>query len=426
MNKKNDVLLSTDSEKAIILGIRIPGTPRWETEEHLFELKELVRTAGATVIESVFQERQRPDSANFVGKGKLEEILLQIEDQDIKLVVFDDELSPAQVRNLEKFFNIKVLDRTGLILDIFAKHAQSSEAKTQVELAQLNYLLPRLTRQWQHLSRQVGGIGTKGPGETQLETDRRLVRTRIARLKTKLKQIDKQSQSRRQHRDSLFRVALVGYTNSGKSTIMNQLTTAETLIEDKLFATLDTKVKRCDLSETATVLLSDTVGFIRKLPTQLIASFRSTLSEAREADVLLHIIDASNPHYEEHIQVVKTLLTDLDIDASKMVSIFNKTDLVTSDARIQDIRQKYPDCVFISALRHIGVPGLKQVLLKRFEHLYKTLDVKLNFNMSFKEHQLRSIATFLEKSHDDEFIYFRIKFHVDQEYKVQQILGALT
>ncbi len=426
MIEKNDRLLETDNEKAIIVGIHVPGSPRWQTEEHLRELKELARTAGARVIDSVIQERQRPDSAYFVGRGKIEEILTQAEDNDVKLIIFDDELSPAQVRNLERFFKIKVIDRTGLILDIFANHAQSSEAKTQVELGQLNYLLPRLTRQWQHLSRQVGGIGTKGPGETQLETDRRLVRTRISKLRAKLKQIDKQNLTRRQHRDTLFRVALVGYTNAGKSTVMNQLTEARTLTEDKLFATLDTKVKRCRLSDAATILLSDTVGFIRKLPTQLVASFRSTIAEAGEADVLLHIVDLSNPHYEEHIRVVKALLADLKIDTIKMIYVFNKMDLVNNDARIREARQKYPDCVFVSALRHIGIPGLKLALLEQFDQFYKTLDVKLDFAMGFKEHQLRAFATLIDKFHDDKYLYFKIKFHVDQEYKVKQILGTAS
>ncbi len=426
MIEKNNRLLSTDTEKAIIVATYAAGTPRWQTDEHLQELKELARTAGATVTEIITQERNRPDPAYFVGKGKIETIQETVESKDIRLIIFDDELSPAQVRNLEKTFSIKVIDRTGLILDIFANHAQSSEAKTQVELAQLNYLLPRLTRQWQHLSRQVGGIGTKGPGETQLETDRRLVRTRISKLKAKLKSIDKQNKTRRLHRDGLYRVALVGYTNAGKSTIMNQLTNAEVLTEDKLFATLDTKVKRCELSSSATVLLSDTVGFIRKLPTQLVASFRSTLAEAGEADALLHIIDASNPHFEDHIQVVKSLLNELDIDGSKMIFVFNKTDLITQDAWVNEIRQKYPDGVFVSALRHIGISGLKLMLLNRFEHFYKTMDIKLKYALGFKEHQLRPYATFLEKTHDEEFIYFKIKFHVDKEYKIRQILGTVS
>ena len=260
--KKNYV--NTLTEYAIIIGIRKPGAERIEVDEHLNELKELARTAGAEIKAQVVQERIAPNTAYFLGKGKLEQVLDLIDEHSANMVIFDDELTPAQVKNISKILgDVKVIDRTALILDIFADHAQSAEAKTQVELAQLNYLLPRLTRAWGHLSRQVGGIGTKGPGETQLETDRRLVRTRISKLRARLKIIENQNKTRRQKRDSMFRVALVGYTNAGKSTLMNALSGADVLIEDKLFATLDTTVRRAEISPSLSVLLSDTVGFIR-------------------------------------------------------------------------------------------------------------------------------------------------------------------
>ena len=321
--KKN--YIDTKQEIAILVGLKHPSVDRYEIEEHLNELRELAITAGAVVKKYVVQERVSPDPAYFIGKGKIEEIQEFIDEEDVNLVIFDDELNPAQIKNLSSVLKeIKIIDRTGLILDIFADHAKSSEAKTQVELAQLNYLLPRLTRAWQHLSRQVGGIGTKGPGETQLETDRRLVRTRISKLKNRLKEIEKQNETRRQKREALFSVALVGYTNAGKSTLMNALTDADVKTENKLFATLDTTIRRMNITESFSILLSDTVGFIRKLPHQLVASFRSTITESANADLLLHVVDLSHPRYEEQIDIVDTLLNEIGVDVSSKVLVFNK------------------------------------------------------------------------------------------------------
>ncbi|KAA3609860.1 MAG: GTPase HflX [Calditrichaeota bacterium] len=419
--KKN--YIDTKTEFAIIIGIRRAGMERIEVDEHLNELKELARTAGAVVKAQVIQERIAPNAAYFIGKGKLEEVVDLIEEHAATIVIFDDELTPAQVKNISKLLgDVKVIDRTALILDIFADHAQSAEAKTQVELAQLNYLLPRLTRAWEHLSRQVGGIGTKGPGETQLETDRRLVRTRISKLRARLKVIEKQNTTRRQKRDTMFRVALVGYTNAGKSTLMNALSGADVLIEDKLFATLDTTVRRAEIDPSLSVLLSDTVGFIRKLPHQLVASFRSTLAESSEADLLLHIVDVSHPQFEEHIDVVNTLLAEMDSNTDNRLLILNKIDLVKNPETLQQIKVNYEEAVLISAGRHLGLNNLRNVILQKFESDFCIKDLKLNFNNGGGEHLFHSFATVLSKHYDDEFVYLKIKYHQENEYKVLQVL----
>ncbi|MCB0281716.1 MAG: GTPase HflX [Calditrichae bacterium] len=419
--KKN--YIDSKNEQAVIVAIRRPEVSRIEVDDHLNELKELARTAGADVKAQVVQERPAPDSAYFIGKGKLEQVQELIEEHNANLVIFDDELSPAQVKNISRVLeDIKVIDRTALILDIFADHAKSSEAKTQVELAQLNYLLPRLTRQWQHLSRQVGGIGTKGPGETQLETDRRLVRTRISKLKIRLAEIDKQNSTRRQHRDSMYRVALIGYTNAGKSTLMNALSDADIGVEDKLFATLDTTIRRVPINDVLTVLISDTVGFIRKLPHQLVASFRSTLSESSEADLLLHVVDISHPHYDEHIDVVNGLLSEIDAHQNKRILVFNKVDMISDQATIQHIKSRYENSVFISASRHIGLKNLKKTIIQSFDDQYVVGELHLSFSKGFNEHLVHNFATILEKKYDDDMVYLKVKYHKENEYRITLLL----
>src|SRR6056297_3889894 len=287
----------------------------------------LSETAGAKTVDKELQNRPHPDPTTYIGKGKLHQLKQQVAEKNADILIFDDELSATQIRNIEKSTKVKVLDRSGLILDIFASRAKTAAAKTQVELAQLQYLLPRLTRFWTHLSRQKGGIGTKGPGETQIETDRRLIGKRIATLKEKLDKLDTQRTTQRKGREETVRVALVGYTNAGESTLMNELTDTDVLAEDKLFATLDSTVRRLEL-ENHEVLLSDTVGFIRKLPHNLIESFKSTLDEVREADVLLHVIDASGKMVEDYIEVVNDTLEEMGIHQSKKMLVFNKIDLV--------------------------------------------------------------------------------------------------
>ena len=414
MIESPDAYFKNKPERCILAAVILPSLSKWQVQEHLEELKELALTSGAEVISSFTQERPRPDSAYFMGKGKIEEIADFIAEQDISLVVFDDELTPAQTRNLERLFEIKVIDRAALILDIFARHARTREARVQVELAQLTYLLPRLTRQWQHLSRQVGGIGTKGPGETQLETDRRLVRTRIAKLKSKLKQIAGQKKTQRRQRKNHFRAAIIGYTNAGKSTLLKSLTDADVLIEDQLFATLDTTVKRLQMSPGSQILLCDTVGFIRKLPHHLVASFRTTLSETLEADLLIHLVDVSHPHFEEHLRIVNQLLEELDASDKKKLLVFNKVDLLQTPDMLDPLQTAYPHAVFISARRHIGLTQLRSSLLRFVEAQFETRDLVLDLNRGASEHLIYPYAEITKKRYDKNLLYVTVKF--DKEY----------
>jgi GTP-binding protein HflX len=355
------------TETAIIVGIINSAKHRVQANEYLDELCLLAETAGTEIRGRILQERERLHPATLIGKGKAEEIAQIVDTDKIDAVIFDDDLSPVQVRNLEKYINCKILDRSTLILDIFASRAKSKESMTQVELAQLQYLLPRLTRQWTHLSKQYGGVGTKGPGEQQIETDRRAIRTRISYLKKRLGEIEKEREIQRKGRTEHVRVALVGYTNVGKSTLMRLLSGSDAFVEDRLFATLDTTVRTAKLSQEETVLLSDTVGFIRKLPPHLIASFRSTLAEASEADILLHVIDVSHSRYEEQISVVKDTLKVLDADSKPTIHVFNKIDLLTDREIFNDIQKQYERSVFISAERGINISMLKEALLDIIE-----------------------------------------------------------
>ncbi|WP_339890250.1 GTPase HflX [uncultured Flavobacterium sp.] len=312
-------------EKTVIVGIVTQNQDEEKLKEYLDELEFLTFTAGGEVIKRFSQKMDKPNPKTFVGTGKLEEIATYIKEHDISTVIFDDELTPSQQKNITKIFDIKVLDRTNLILDIFAQRAQTSYARTQVELAQCIYLLPRLSGMWTHLERQRGGIGMRGPGETEIETDRRIVRDRIALLKDKIKAIDKQMATQRGNRGAMVRVALVGYTNVGKSTLMNAVGKSDVFVENKLFATLDTTVRKTVIKNLP-FLLSDTVGFIRKLPTQLIDSFKSTLDEVREADLLLHVVDISHPEFEHHIESVNQILKDIKSDDKQIIMVFNKID----------------------------------------------------------------------------------------------------
>lgn len=401
----------------MLVGIsRPPEVPRWEAEDHLDELEQLADTAGATVLKKIIQERKQYDTSFYIGKGKVQELADFVKDEAVDLVIFDEDLSPVQIRNLERELGCKIIDRTALILQIFAVRAKSSQAKMQVELAQLEYLLPRLTRQWTHLSKQKGGIGTKGPGETQIETDRRLVWHRISTLKHKLKEVDRQRETQTSWRGSITRISLVGYTNAGKSTLMNALCPeAKAHAEDRLFATLDTTTRRLQLKINKQALLSDTVGFIRKLPHNLVESFKSTLDEVRESDILLHVVDVSHPGYEEQIRIVEDTLVEIGAADSERVHkptilVFNKIDLVDPDFSFAALKTKYQGAVFVSAARGINVGALKdrigEVMLEEYEERRARIHVS-DYKLISYLHEKTEV---LDKHYDGEdvIILFRV------------------
>tara|TARA_B100000768_G_scaffold59081_1_gene57136 strand:+ start:611 stop:1810 length:1200 start_codon:yes stop_codon:yes gene_type:complete len=381
---------SSALEKTVLVGIITINQSRKILDEYLDELSFLTFTAGGEVIKKFTQKMMSPDPKLFLGKGKMEELASFIKREDINSVIFDDELTPAQQLNIEKFLKCKIIDRTGLILDIFAQRAKTSYARNQVELAQYQYILPRLKGLWTHLERQKGGIGMRGPGETEIETDRRIVRNKITLLKKKLVNIDKQMSTQRGNRGSLVRVSLVGYTNVGKSTLMNSLTKADVFAEDKLFATLDTTVRKVVI-QNMPFLLTDTVGFIRKLPTQLVDSFKSTLTEITEADLLIHVIDISHPNYEDHIKSVNFILGEIEAHGKPILMVFNKTDKYFNDKEdikdvfdieyedkslqklINTLTKEYKNrSYFISALDKSDIQKLKKELYKKVREIHIT------------------------------------------------------
>lgn len=375
-------------EKAILIGLITQNQDEEKLNEYMDELEFLANTAGAVVYKRFTQKLDQPHSRTFVGKGKLEEINSYAKEHEIDTIIFDDELTPSQLKNIEKELDRKIIDRTNLILDIFAQRAETSYARTQVELAQYEYLLPRLTRMWTHLERQKGGIGLRGPGETEIETDRRIIRDRISLLKDKLKSIDKQMSTQRNNRGKLVRVALVGYTNVGKSTLMNVLSKSEVFAENKLFATLDTTVRKVVIGNLP-FLLTDTVGFIRKLPTQLVESFKSTLDEVREADLLIHVVDISHPSFEDHINSVNTILAEIGSADKPTIMVFNKIDNFSYERKDEDdltpvtkrnysledwkktwmAKSKYPS-VFISALTKENYEELKKIIYNQVKDIH--------------------------------------------------------
>lgn len=396
-------------EKAVLVALKTSRVTRDTVDEHLDELEELALTAGAVAVKKFIQDRSGYDSAYFIGTGKVEEIKQYVEDNNINLVIFDDDLSPVQLRNLEKAINKKIVDRSALILDIFAKHASTNEAKTQVELAQLLYYLPRLTRQWTHLSKQYAGVGTKGPGETQIETDRRLVRDRIAMLRQRLKKIEGQRETQTARRKELLRISLVGYTNAGKSTLFNLLTGAGILAEDKLFATLDSTTRTLQLENSVNAIISDTVGFIRKLPHHLVASFRSTLREVREADIILHIIDASHPFFEDHIQVVDETLKSLECNTKPVIKVFNKIDKLDNTAELEYIRQNFDLSVSLSAATGLNVHALIEMISSLATSGFAEETVTLPIEKSFLISRIRNIADILEETYLDTGVTLRYR-----------------
>lgn len=376
-----------ENEKTVLVGVIQPGQTELQVTEYLDELAFLAETAGAQTVRRFVQKLPHPDSKTFVGKGKLEEIKDYITGRDVNLVIFDDELTGSQIINIEKALGVKTIDRSDLILDIFARRAKTAQAKTQVELAQYQYLLPRLKGMWKHLERQGGGIGTRGPGETEIETDRRIVKEKIALLRRRLAEIDKQSFTQRKDRGEFIRVALVGYTNVGKSTIMNLLSKSDVFAENKLFATLDTTTRKV-VFETTPFLLSDTVGFIRKLPHHLVESFKSTLDEVREADILLHVVDLSHPNYEDQLAVVNKTLQELKVTEKPVITIFNKLDQYEKNSFdewlepevktqiLEELRDRWENetlgnCVFISAVERRNIEGLRATILQKVKQLYR-------------------------------------------------------
>lgn len=383
------VLVDAVDEKCVLVGVITQQTTDAQAKDYIDELAFLAETAGAITVEIFMQKMQDPNPKTYVGKGKLEEIRNYVKSNQIELVIFDDELSPSQLRNIEAYLELKVLDRNSLILDIFANRARTSHAKTQVELAQLQYALPRLTRLWTHLDRQKGGIGMRGPGETEIETDRRIIMDKIALLQKKLKRIDKQMSVQRGNRGQLVRAALVGYTNVGKSTIMNMISKSEVFAENKLFATLDTTVRKVVI-ENLPFLMADTVGFIRKLPHQLVESFKSTLDEVREADVLIHVLDIAHPNFEEQYQVVNETLNEIGVGDKPTIVIFNKMDayqyvtleegeIPDTDASpsLEELKKTWmaklndTKCVFISAQDKGNIEEFKQVVYDEVKRIFQ-------------------------------------------------------
>lgn len=375
------------SESAVLIGVIGKDQTETETKEYLDELAFLSETAGATPAGFFTQRIDTPNPKTFVGSGKLQEVADFVKENEIDIVIFDDELQPTQLRNIERELKVRILDRTNLILDIFAQRAKTAHAKVQVELAQYQYLLPRLTRMWTHLERQRGGIGLRGPGETEIETDRRIIRDKISRLKEQLQKIDRQMGNQRKNRGKMVQVALVGYTNVGKSTLMNRLSKSDVFAEDKLFATLDTTVRKVVIGNLP-FLVSDTVGFIRKLPTHLVESFKSTLDETRESDILVHVVDVSHSNYEEQIEVVENTLDEMGAGEKPVIMVFNKIDQFTyvrkddddltpelrENLSLDDIRRRWTserrNVIFISALKKENIDHLKDVLYQTVKEIH--------------------------------------------------------
>ena len=400
--------LSIAPERIILIGLSTRDTDMDRVIEYLDELEFLAETAGGFTVKRFTQRLDRPDIRTFVGKGKMEEIIAFIKENNIQIAIFDDELTPSQLRNIEKIIGCRVLDRTNLILDIFAKRARTAQAKVQVELAQYRYLLPRLTRMWTHLEKQAGGIGARGPGESEIETDRRVIREKLSRLREKLTEIEKQTVTQRKRRADVVRVALVGYTNVGKSTLMNLLAKSDVFAENKLFATLDTTVRKVVIDRIP-FLLSDTVGFIRKLPHDLIESFKSTLDEVREADILVHVVDISHPNFEDHIHVVNETLQDLKAIDKPILLVFNKIDAFTfiqkdeddlleagpENRSLDDLKKSYMargthPVIFISAMKKQNIDELRAALmgLVKQTHFIRYPHNQLDTDIDFQNEEI--------------------------------------
>lgn len=398
-------------ERTLLVGTIHGAITAEAIEDHLQELTLLVETAGGKVVGVVTQRLSRINPRYFVGKGKAEEIISQAHALRAGLIVFTEELSPAQVKNfLQLARDIKIIDRSTLILDIFRRHAQTREARTQVELAQWQYMLPRLTRQWTHLERQMGGIGTRaGMGETQIEVDRRMIRNRIAWLKRELARIDRERDTQSKRRRQEFRVALVGYTNSGKSTLMKALSGADVFIQDQLFATLDTTVRKVNLNERTTILLSDTVGFIRDLPHHLIASFRSTLKEVVDADLILIVLDASSPRIQDHYETIEQVLVELGAQHHPTTTVLNKLDLLDQTKQLNYLKRTFPEAVFISAKEHLRLDQLTDKVLAIMEESYQTLEMVFTYKQTRELALAQEGVEIISRSYEDDGIHLTVR-----------------
>ncbi len=405
--KLKDTAFTVRAERAILFRV-VLSEDRNSSEEPLDELQRLAETAGANIVHTVVQNRVSIDPVYYIGKGKAIELSRLAKEKDVDVLICDDDLTPAQVKNLEKVIDEKVIDRSELILDIFATRAKTFQAKLQVELAQLEYTKPRLKRMWTHLSRIEGGIGTRGPGEKQLEVDKRIVSKKIHELRKKLHEIEKRQERLVASRKEFFTVSIVGYTNAGKSTLMNALTEIDTFVEDKLFATLDTKTSVCKLENGEKFLVSDTVGFIKKLPHRLVSSFKATLEEARHADLLLHVVDTSSPAIHNQIEAVNTVLKELGCDKKPTIMVFNKIDAVKEEAVIPLLRSRYKDCVTISAKTHQGIEDLKRKVIEMLEKNF--IDVELSCSVANGKliAYLHEHAHIVSSRFDDERATFRL------------------
>ena len=409
-------------EKAMLVGVIHGELNRDKVDQHLDELLLLTETAGGEVIDTVVQKINRINPSFFIGTGKANEIINRAKQQNISMIIFDDELSPSHVKNFNKLSEeIKIIDRSALILEIFKQHAQTKEAKTQVELAQLQYMLPRLTRAWTHLERQMGGIGTlAGMGESQIEVDRRLIRQRISKLKKNLTHIEKERQTQSKRRKDEYRVALVGYTNAGKSTLMRALSGEDVFIQDQLFATLDTTIRKVQLDKYHSILLSDTVGFIRKLPHNLVASFRSTLLEVLEANLILFVLDAASDQVSEHMNTIEDVLKELGAERHKALIVLNKIDLIPENGRMNFLKRKYPDAIMVSAKDQLRLDRLIAEMIKTMNADYETVEITFSYKQGKELAKVQENVEVLERHYQNDSIRLKIK---GRRNRVNQIIN---
>ena len=416
---------SKSKEKALLIGVIHGELDEQIVEDHLDELRLLAITAGAEVVGNITQKLSRINPSFFIGTGKAEQIISQAKELGVSLIIFDDELSPAQLKNFINLAkDVKVIDRGALILDIFRQHAQTKEAQTQVELAQLEYMLPRLSKAWSHLERQMGGIGTRaGAGETQIEVDRRLIRTRISKLKRDLIKIEKERETQSKRRGNVFKVALVGYTNAGKSTLMNAISGANVFVEDKLFATLDTTIRSVELNTSHKILLSDTVGFVRKLPHHLIATFKSTLKEVVDADLILLVLDASSTQVVEHYNTIVEVLKELGAERHQTVVIMNKIDEENAAKQLNFLKRKFPEGIYLSALNNLRINKLTQKIIDVMDKDFQTIDLLFSYKEAKEMALAQKGVDVLERNYEDDCVRLKVKA---SRWRINQIQAELN